>query len=304
MPIVYSGVPSNVAGISGRNGASATIATVSNATPCLVTTTAAHLFGDGDLVLVSGVSGSTTANNTPIVNPLWTINVISSTTFELVGSTAGGAGSGGAALDYSLTPQFQIPKDGEAPTALSLWPAIKTLADRTQFINDNLGPLRTANLRTMFMRQDSQQSTAMSSSATSQTYLFPFAFDGLGDDIFEFFTSGVIQLNAGGSGADLQCSVYLQSSLDGGTTWNTIGGSGLGVPQTQARVSAPSALLASHTWYPFHAYARDALATTVVAPQYRLRAMFIADTISSGDTIVIVHQPSMTQWRNNNNPWS
>ena len=77
-------------------GDSWTIATASNAAPIVVTTTTTHSLEDGNLVRISGVTGSTTANG------VW---VVANTnhyakTFELADSTAGGVGTGGTAAQH------------------------------------------------------------------------------------------------------------------------------------------------------------------------------------------------------------
>ncbi len=67
------------------------IATASNATPIVITTSAPNTLVNGQVVNISGVAVSTTANGT------WTIHWLTSSTFELTGSIAGGAGTGGTA---------------------------------------------------------------------------------------------------------------------------------------------------------------------------------------------------------------
>src|SRR5262249_53579373 len=60
------------------------------------------------------------------------------------GSTGNGAyTSGGTAFNRSLTPQFQIPDDGDDVDAVSVNIAFEALADRTQYLQKQL--LRTAS---------------------------------------------------------------------------------------------------------------------------------------------------------------
>jgi len=71
------------------------------------TTVAPHLFGSGDSVAVA-----VTSSGTPVVVGTFTIAVIDSTHFDLVGSTYTATGVGNAS-DLSLTPQIQVPTDGD-----------------------------------------------------------------------------------------------------------------------------------------------------------------------------------------------
>lgn len=62
-----------------------------NATP-IVLTTATHSLASGDLVNVSGVGGNTAANG------VWIINVLTATTFELIGSAGNAAYTSGGTV--------------------------------------------------------------------------------------------------------------------------------------------------------------------------------------------------------------
>lgn len=124
MSSVYTGDSSTVA-----NSLSRTVTGATNATPIVITTSASHLFGTKDWVVIANVAGNTAANGT------WQITKLSATTFSLTGSVGSGAyTSGGTAVCVSLTPQFDIPSDGDAPTAASVNVALESLADRTQFL--------------------------------------------------------------------------------------------------------------------------------------------------------------------------
>jgi hypothetical protein len=111
------------------NSLAATVTNATNATPIVITTSAAHLFADNDYVIVASVGGNTAANGT------WKITWLSGTTFSLDTSVGNGAyTSGGTATDISLTPQFTIPADGDDLDAASVNVALEALADRTQFL--------------------------------------------------------------------------------------------------------------------------------------------------------------------------
>lgn len=127
MPSIYTGLPGNVS-----HSLSRTVSAATNATPIVITTTADHLFATGDTVIVASVAGNTAANGT------WTITKVSATTFSLDTSVGSGAyTSGGTAVDVSLTPQFQIPSDGDGPfiKAADVAVGFEALADRDQHLN-------------------------------------------------------------------------------------------------------------------------------------------------------------------------
>ncbi len=90
-----------------------------------VQTSAPHHFGSGDYVHIVTI--------TTVIDTYYVIDVIDSTHFDLVGSTWTGTGTG-TATDVSLTPQFQVPTDGDtASLQLSgMLSALQALADRTQ----------------------------------------------------------------------------------------------------------------------------------------------------------------------------
>lgn len=95
------------------------------------TTTAPHLFGGNDIILVTGATGMTG------LNAQWTITVTGSTTFTVPSALSGTYGASSAtAVDYSMTPQIQVPSDGD-PTNVQLsglLSGLQALADRTQFL--------------------------------------------------------------------------------------------------------------------------------------------------------------------------
>lgn len=69
----------------------ATITGATNATP-IVCTLAAHGYTTGDTVVISGAVGNTAANG------VWEVNVVDSSTFELIGSTGNGTWSAGGTI--------------------------------------------------------------------------------------------------------------------------------------------------------------------------------------------------------------
>lgn len=126
MSTQYSGNPANVSDSLTR-----TITGCANngSGKIRVTTSASHLFSTFDLVIVTGVTGTTEANGT------WVITVIDSTHLDLVGSTFTHAYvSGGSVTDHSLTPAATLPSDGEQLTAATVLAAFQLLLDRTQFL--------------------------------------------------------------------------------------------------------------------------------------------------------------------------
>lgn len=83
--------------IGGSNSNSPNISSATNASPIVITTGAAHGLANGDLVEVGEVLGNTAANG------IWTVANVTSTTFELSGSTGNGAYTSGGAV-HRITP--------------------------------------------------------------------------------------------------------------------------------------------------------------------------------------------------------
>lgn len=122
MATTYTGVPTNV-----TTPHAATISSGTNATPVVITTLVPHLFGNGDTVRITGTG-------TGLDNGEYVITVTGAQVFSLNGTTASGVISTGTATDQSLTPQFQIPSDGDDFDVGSINPALQTIADRTQYL--------------------------------------------------------------------------------------------------------------------------------------------------------------------------
>ena len=72
------------------------ISGATNASPIVITTASSHGYANGEEVLIRGVTGNTAANG------VWKIANVTSTTFELVGSTGNGAYSAGTDYAFNL----------------------------------------------------------------------------------------------------------------------------------------------------------------------------------------------------------
>lgn len=79
-------------GTADASGAVLTVSGATNASPIVVTTSAAHLLSTGQTVVVASVGDNTAANGT------FTITVLTSTTFSLDGSTGNGAYTSGGTV--------------------------------------------------------------------------------------------------------------------------------------------------------------------------------------------------------------
>lgn len=134
----YNGVADNAA-----RPASVGIASTTNATPIVVTTSFAHGLTEGDQILVSGQLNNTAANG------IWYAHVTGSTTVALLVpvSHANSVGNGsstaaGIVQNLSLTPTFAEPSDGDAASAASVNVALSALGDRTQWLSQRTGTQR------------------------------------------------------------------------------------------------------------------------------------------------------------------
>lgn len=140
MSTVITGLPTTI-----TSRLAATVNDATNATPIVIGTTAAHLYATGDRVAITGVTGNTAANSG--ASP-WVITVIDATHFSLTGSVGSGAYvAGGTCSNYSLTPQFTIPSDGDAFTAAAFNVAYQALADRTQYLQKRIDGTATTVTR-------------------------------------------------------------------------------------------------------------------------------------------------------------
>jgi hypothetical protein len=108
---------------SATGAFTASVSGASDASPIVITTSAANSFISGDEVQITGVTGNTAANG------LWFINVLTSTTFQLfqdqglsVASTGNGSYSSGGAVSEArdislLTGNFELKLELKALTA-------------------------------------------------------------------------------------------------------------------------------------------------------------------------------------------
>jgi hypothetical protein len=84
-----------------------------NASPIVITTSAAHGRATGDVVTIAGVGGNTAANGT------WTLTVVDATHFSLNGSNglSSGAYTSGGTVNLCTTASFQADAQGAASSA-------------------------------------------------------------------------------------------------------------------------------------------------------------------------------------------
>ena len=127
MSLVLSGNAGNVS-----TPLTATIIGMASAAGLIrVQTSAPHHFATNDYVHIQTI--------TTVIDAYFPITVIDTTHFDLVGSAWTGTGTG-TATDASLTPQIQVPTDGDsASLQLSgMLSALQALCDRTQYTNKKL----------------------------------------------------------------------------------------------------------------------------------------------------------------------
>jgi hypothetical protein len=153
MPTFYNGNASNV------TEPSATIIDATNTTPIVIQTSAAHLFSDGDRVVVLGVRGNTAANSPYSPFTPWKITFIDATHFSLNGSVGNGAYvDGGEAVDVSLNPPAALIADGsDLVNASTLNPPEESSADREQYLWERVILLDSIHAPTGFVNWHSQQ---------------------------------------------------------------------------------------------------------------------------------------------------
>lgn len=194
MATTLTGNPSNVTTPLG-----ATIhAAVSGGGVITCTTSSAHLFGNGDDVVIQGGTGLTALNGT------WTITVTGSTTFTIP-TTGGGSytADSATASDISLTPQVSVTSDGDAlAMQANLLSSLQALLDRTQGINKRLDLPGTRRLVGVITNTGGALSTAWASNtayvAANAVQMGSTTFTATprsgGTYIFETFFSGTLVL--------------------------------------------------------------------------------------------------------------
>ena len=115
----------NAAGVAtGTTTPAVTITSTTNASPTVVTATA-HGFINGQVVTIAGVTTDTTANGT------WVVYEVTTNTFALFGSSAGGVGSGGTAQSTGIV---YTSATGGVPTGT--WVPTVTMAGTTGCFDD------------------------------------------------------------------------------------------------------------------------------------------------------------------------
>lgn len=141
-----NGIPTN---ITLNFPASVSIASSTNAAPIVVTTSVPHLMTSGDWCTIEEHAVNTVANGT------FAVNVLSATTFQLLGTTGTGVGGAtGIVQPLGLGPTFAIPADGvDNLAAASVNVPFNALADRTAFLGVSLGSMKLAHLLS-FTRTD------------------------------------------------------------------------------------------------------------------------------------------------------
>lgn len=139
MSTVYNGLPGNEA----RKG-SLVVSGATNATPIVVTTTAAHGLVTGELAQIVGVQGNVNANG------VYYVGVINSTQFGLYVTFTGGApatpvaGSGaytvgGAVVPLTWNASSTLPDDGDSLNAASVNTPFEGNFDRESWLLSRLG---------------------------------------------------------------------------------------------------------------------------------------------------------------------
>jgi hypothetical protein len=125
MSSVQTGVPTEI-----TTPLSATVTGLASSGGLIeVTTSAPHLFGNGDTVQIFVSAGVGWGSQWPIV-------VIDSTHFTLTGSTFSATGTG-TVEDLSLTPQIQVPTDGDtfSMQLSGMLSGLRGILSRTQYLN-------------------------------------------------------------------------------------------------------------------------------------------------------------------------
>lgn len=141
MPEVIQGNATVVVPTKGA-GTHIVIVATTNATPVVIETFGAHGFYSGDSIEVEGTGIAT-------VDGLWVVTVLTSTTFELNGSTAPGSASIlGYCINYEVQPALQVPLPGEPASAVTSIPPLQGLANTEPWHYRNSGKYRLYNVYT------------------------------------------------------------------------------------------------------------------------------------------------------------
>lgn len=154
------------------------ISGATNASPIVITTASAHGYSNDDEVLIWGVAGNTAANGS------WKIANVTSTTFELVGSTGNGAYSGGTDYAINLNAlEFLGDISAGARIAVSSALASKTITNGYFTANNPTFPTPSGDefeLLTMY-KDTGDVNTSPLIMITAESPNFPFTPDGVND---------------------------------------------------------------------------------------------------------------------------
>ena len=166
-------MPNNINGFAdvesyGNSATVTNIASSTDATPIVVTTSAAHGLNTGDVARIAGHAVNVAANGQ------WFANVLTSTTFQLlalvthansVGSGAGNGGATGTCIGLNWTALTQVPSDGDNVTAASVLTIAEAAVDRTATVAEKLAYTK----QIAFFVQNGASVDAMTTWATATT---------------------------------------------------------------------------------------------------------------------------------------
>jgi hypothetical protein len=203
----YNGIPGNIS----YPGTTA-IASSTNATPIVVTTSSVHNLSTGDYVDIEGHQTNTNANG------VWPVTVLSTTTFSLTGSVGTAVGSGGTVQPLNMGNTATLPADGDPYAAATYTPGYGAALDRVTRLNVATGSYKIANFQTVGLTSDAvgfAPFTAVGVSAGAWTGFgevggpfsgYPLSVTGMTGDILEIscfgtanptFSAGMTQLRVG-----------------------------------------------------------------------------------------------------------
>lgn len=113
--------------IGPKNIVGGTVTGASNTGPIVITTASPHGLSGSEVVKIAGVLGNTAANG------FWSLNVLSTTTFSLVGSTGNGAYTSGGTVNvcYSCTCAADVSGPGGTSAPETITQLVTTLAGVT-----------------------------------------------------------------------------------------------------------------------------------------------------------------------------
>lgn len=189
-----------------------TISYATNATP-IVCTLSSHGYTTGDTVVISGAAGNTAANG------VWEINVLTSSSFELVGSTGNGTWTSGGTirkinnrvvrLNSSLTQNIASVGVGTTGSLRNIWVSNDTV---------NISASRNTTRSKEHYFSDQIAIGAGYATGTAAYYTLPTTLDLSAYQQVSFW----IYQSAGTIGAAGDCSLVLCSDTVGTVGVNTI----------------------------------------------------------------------------------